>query len=1279
MEPGRVVADRFVIEERAGAGGMAAVFRAHDRSTGKPVALKLLHGSTAEHETRFAREAELLARIVHPGIVGYVAHGTEDGSTWLAMRWVEGDTLSHLLRTRGVLGPEFSVELGIAIAEALGAAHAQGVVHRDLKPGNLMIPHGESAGRVLLLDFGIARMVDAISPMTQPGVLVGTPGYVSPEQARAAPTIDARSDLFSLGCVLYACLTGKPPFRGQDLVAVLAKIVFQDTPRVREEARDVHPEIDAVVAKLMAKEPAERYPDARAAAEALRALRHVVQSERPSITTSSNSGISSREARLCSIVIVNGSAEWLPEARADALAIAQRAGGHAEGFAGGGLAVKFVSSASAAERALAAARCALTLRDRFLGIPVSLATVRSGLGSDEYIAEAIDRAAELARNAPRSNRHGTSPVHIDEASAGLLDARFEVHKSGGELELLRELDDLGEARRLLGVATPCVGRERELAMLDATLAQVIDEGVSRAVLVHAEAGMGKSRLRQEWLRRVRARDDGIRIWLGRADPMSGSSPFGLVGQALRRVAAIHDDESPAARQAKLRARIAAAVPPAHLDRVVAFVAELVGAPFEGGFPLLEAARQDRMLMGDHLRRAFEDWIEGECRQAPLVLVLEDLQWSDPASVRLIDGALARAAELPLLVVGLARPSLRASAPRLWADHRLQELPLEELSKRSAERLARAVVGDGVPPATIERVIALANGNPFFLEELLRQVAESRAAALPDTVLAIVESRLERLAPEARRVLRAAAIFGQSFWPAGVRELCGMDEAELARWLDSLVQLDMVVPASQGRFADEPELSFRHAIVRDAAYAMLPEEDKALGHRVAATWLEAMGEQDAGVLSQHFERAGEQRRAIGLYRRSAEQMLEGNELVEAISLAERGLRTAPDDETRIALHAIVMDAQRWLGNVEASVRTGLELLRLAPRGSDAWASAVHGTSLGLFKLGRLEEAREWIEAARDRLSADPTSPALAMMGAGVGITAILAGEMGAAGAFRALLGSTSSREHPLARAMVCSFEAFHADADGDLQGQVANFEAAASAYAAIDNLRGWTMATANGAYARALVGDFERAEAMLREALPVAEHMRLKMVVATIHVDQAVVAERMGRLESARHLCELAIAEQSSQGDVRMEGAARKTLAMTLVRAGDVDAAVREARHAVELLRSARRDLGHALATLAYALLKAGRADEALEAAERASEMDGAILGSSAGLVMSRLVHARALAAVGRPTEARQALSAAYLEVTRQAQRFRDDRTRRTFLERLWENAQTVQWAQQSGI
>ncbi len=764
--------------------------------------------------------------------------------------------------------------------------------------------------------------------------------------------------------------------------------------------------------------------------------------------------------------------------------------------------------------------------------------------------------------------------------------------------------------------------------------------------------------------------------------MGGSSPFSLVSQAVRRACEIDDDEALATRQLKLRHRIAQVVPAEELDRVVVFVAEMVGAPFEAAQNAqLAAARQDHVLMGDQLRRAWEDWMSAESRAHPLLLVLEDLHWSDPASLRLVDGALARAEDAPLLVLGLARPTLRAGMPRLWAERRLQELPLEELSKKSAERLARAVVGDRVPPATIERVIALSNGNPFFLEELLRQVGEGRAAELPETVLAVVEARLERFAAEARRVLRAASIFGQTFWTSGLKELLGMSDDELERWLDTLQSLDTIVPASRGRFADEREYAFRHALVRDASYAMLPEADRALGHRVAAAWLEAIGEHDPGVLSAHFERGGEPRRAANLYRRASEQMLEGNELGEAVALAERGLRCGPDDATRAALHMLIADAQRWSGNLEACARSAMEVVKLAERRSDLWSQGVSVAATALFKQGRMEKAQDLLDLGRAALAEGHLARGHVVMGAGLGVTAIFAGALETAAALRSLVRAApdDAQADELARGGVHSFEAFFADANGDLQGQVEHFDAAAACYARIEHQRGAALAKANGAFARVLIGDLEQAHAQLREALSLAEQLRVRMLVGTIHVDLAVVLERLGRLQDARNMAELGISEQAAHGDQRMEGAARRTLAMVLIRQGALDQAIAEAQSAVELSRVAKRELGHMLATLAYAQLKAGRHVEALATAAQAHETDGPIMASAAGVVMTRLVYARALAANGRAAEARDALRGAHAEVQRQAAKLEGEAARANFLDRIWENAQTIEWARQSGI
>jgi serine/threonine protein kinase len=194
LEPGTLVEDRFVIEARAGAGGMATVYRAQDLDRNQRVALKMLSDETSDPE-RFEREAKALSEIAHPNVVRYIAHGIgADGRPWLAMEWLEGEGLETRL-ARAPLEVDESVALVRAVADALGAAHARGIVHRDIKPSNLWLSQGDVA-RVKLLDFGIARGPFATRSMTRTGAVLGTPGYMAPEQAGFAQRGCARRRVF---------------------------------------------------------------------------------------------------------------------------------------------------------------------------------------------------------------------------------------------------------------------------------------------------------------------------------------------------------------------------------------------------------------------------------------------------------------------------------------------------------------------------------------------------------------------------------------------------------------------------------------------------------------------------------------------------------------------------------------------------------------------------------------------------------------------------------------------------------------------------------------------------------------------------------------------------------------------------------------------------------------------------------------------------------------------------------------------------------------------------
>ena len=269
MRSGDIVARRFEVERFAGAGAMGLVYRALDRTTGEWVALKVLaHGSA----DRFLREARALAEVRHPHIVRYVDHGrTEASEPYLAMEWLEGADLAARLAA-GALPIGEAVRLTMAVAMALSLAHARGVVHRDVKPSNLFLV-GQDPARVKVLDFGAARFVQTTSAPTASGIVLGTPGYLAPEQVNDEHPVDGRADVFALGCVLFECLTGRPAFVAQHVLALLGKILREHPPRLRELLPEAPQELEDLLVAMLAKDPGGR----PAGMDAIAAILSVVQ------------------------------------------------------------------------------------------------------------------------------------------------------------------------------------------------------------------------------------------------------------------------------------------------------------------------------------------------------------------------------------------------------------------------------------------------------------------------------------------------------------------------------------------------------------------------------------------------------------------------------------------------------------------------------------------------------------------------------------------------------------------------------------------------------------------------------------------------------------------------------------------------------------------------------------------------------------------------------------------------------------------------------------------
>jgi len=1283
MELGDLLGDRFEIEQRVAAGGMGEVFRARDRVSGELVAVKVMAEGREHRTARFAREVELLAELSHPGIVRYVAHGeTPSRRRFLAMEWLDGEDLKARLEREALTVGE-AVMLATRVAEALGAAHARGVVHRDLKPSNLFLPGGR-IDAVKVLDFGIAHRPGWTS-LTQTGTTVGTLGYMAPEQARSGEVIDARVDVFALGCVLFQCLTGTLAFEANDAAGILAKILFGEAPRVSTLWPAVPEDLDDLVAQMLEKEPAHRPHNGTHLAAALAVLgpqaRSALVGPRDHVTKPA--AITGSERRFLSVVHVGSAA--VGDAQADGVAaeVLWRAikpySGRLEQLAGGAaLVVLETDRQVATDQAAQAARCALALRTVAQGRPMAIAMVRAEsprpLPEGDLLGRASRSVAQLARGTGE-----LPPIALDEMIAGLLDARFDVVEREAGLMLCGERALMQGARTLLGRPTSCVGRDWELGALAGLLEACIDESEARAVVVTAAAGMGKSRLAAEFVSRVQQRREQVAIWVGRGDSLRAGSTLDLLAQALRGALGIQGGEPVAERRDKLRARVAEHVPAADRKRVAEFLGELVGTPFPGegdGGAALRAARQDAQLMSEQMRKAWMEFLDAETAAHPVVLVLEDLHWGDFGTVRFIDMALRDRSARPWMVLALARPEVFEVFPKLWAERQnVQEIRLKELGRKAGERLVRQVLGDSVGHETMDRMVRQADGNVFYLEELIRAVAEGKDQALPETVLAMVETRLGRLAGEARRVLRAASVFGEVCWEGGVVVLLGgaMGATMVGEWLASLIEQEVLTVRPVSQVPGERELKFRHALLREGAYATLTDEDKRLGHRLAGAWLEQHGEADPMVLAGHFERGGDGERAASYYLRAAEQAFQILDLDATMARAALGLACTPPAEIRLALLGIRCEAAgQGLHLISATLTDAEELIHSAPRGAIPWAQGAIAYFQGTLLAGRIGDFLAAIALLRE---VDPVPEAMRRMSlayvTGVSVLDTL-GKVSEGTTLEerlfAVIRSTGDREL-LARFwwhVALGMRAAYAYEDPWSGFQHSD------AIRAIFDVTGGEQVFLNMQLFRGMnlcyVGAFAAADQALEGIAAADESLGVVSSLRRFHLSWSY-ADR-GALDEARVLATQLSEYGHAHHNPLEESRGRWVLAEVLRRAGDLEAAERELQPALGM--TVPLEHPGLLGTLAALRLAQDRAEEALTVAEdaisRCTAMGGC--GMFRGAFV-RLAHAEALHATGAHDAARHAIAEARGRLFTIADRIAGPDYKKSFLENVPENCRTL--------
>jgi tetratricopeptide (TPR) repeat protein/nucleoside-triphosphatase THEP1 len=694
VEGGRLGAYR--VERRIGQGGMGAVFRGVDERSGATVALKVMTLGD-DGLARFAEEARLLAGVEHPTVVRLLDHGVHEGLPFLVLEWCEAEDLASLLARRAMTIDEV-VALGLRLSAALAAAHAAGVVHRDVKPSNVLVADGDVRS-AKLIDFGIARPLEGAKALTAPGSIIGTPGYMAPEQARGE-RVDERSDLFSLGCVLYECIARRPAFSGRSPIEILAKLLVDEPPWSDLQRPDVPRHVAALVRRLLAKTPSERPPSAVATADALAAREFAA----PTLERT-GSGLG---PRLAAFVLVHGAE---PSILID---VGRAHGVRVERLAEADAMLLVPALESAADLAAVAGRVALAAARVAPNAVIAVTTGRARLDGGRPWGAAIERALEIVA--------GAAPgIHLDDVTRALVPSRFVVDDAG---RLVDEKDEFLAPRLLLGRATPFVGRRRESAALLGHVEEAIEESAPRFVIVTGAPGIGKSRLVHEVVHEASSHASHPRIVRARGDMMRTATPFGV----LQRLIALLGGEEGDAR----------------ID------------------PLADTARVDSFAaLVTRLEAAYARALTRVLQEVPLMVVIDDLHWCDAPSLDAIERTFERLRAVPFVVVATARPELFDRAPAL--RDRAEEVRLGPLSPRAVLDISRSVltgadadaIGEmaaGSPFLLEELLRAKLEDRPMTAASA---IVEARLDALPEPLRTIAQSGAILTQPFSLDLLAAA--------------------------------------------------------------------------------------------------------------------------------------------------------------------------------------------------------------------------------------------------------------------------------------------------------------------------------------------------------------------------------------------------------------------------------------------------------------------------------------------------------------------------------------------
>ena len=886
---------------------MGAVYEAMDRA-GRTVAIKVMLDveAPAVARQRFEREGRAMMGLSHPNLCAAYDFGAlDDGRLFLAMERLRGRDLHAHVEELGALSAADAVRIGCEAAAGLSEAHARGYVHRDITPGNLFL-HEAGEGRppvVKVLDFGIAVQSGSAwyeARVTRTGEVLGTPHHMSPEQARGERTEDARTDVYSLGSVLYWALAGRPPYVADSPLGIIVRMLTEPCEPLGTLRPDLPAHLTDAVMRALAKAAPARFQSMAELSAALGAVGAVSEVVPRDLTRPIHyeRRTLADEQRVITVLVANG-----VDDRATVLGIIRGYGGQATAVGGDQIVGLFggdVHEGDEASRAVNAA-IAAEAHCRVIGVGTDKAQGQGGrfsgpaLGVAEQITLALERG-----------------IHLDAETARRVSGQFRF--GDGRVERVPTTPGRQDA-------LPFVGRDRERADIEGRAIAAFDERIAAGVLVLGPPGIGKSRLLREAVAGVLGRDESVLLLQARGESNRRFSSWHTIASALREYASLPENLAPEVE----RQRIGVLCEGVGAGGAAFLAAALGAAPDVAPSPEVQSALRDARVMRDQIVLAFGDFFEALCRSRPVLMLVEDVQWADTPSLEVLEILFRRLHDAPFFVLLAGRgQALEDDRKDLLTHAALTHVRLRELGARHAEELTRLALGTlaaRLGDHLVKDIAAHTGGNPLFVAEIVGHVAlrasvgaeafDPAAFALPLTVEGAVQSRLDVLPTASKDIVKIASAFGDRFWGRALHALGASDvAASLQRlWREDLV---VAVPTKDVRLAGLDEHAFRHGVVREVAYAMLTPDQRRGLHLAAARWFEAAAPGVPEEAAHHLAAAGDVAGASRLWVAAAERAFRDGDLDAALTRLDAALGSPHPPEQELSLR---------LKKAAAAVRAG----------------------------------------------------------------------------------------------------------------------------------------------------------------------------------------------------------------------------------------------------------------------------------------------------------------------------------------------------------------------